>query len=556
MRSQFLRTVCAAAAASDRFVKAIQSSDWQVEQGASGGADSKRQAAPSRPVERKVVPWPRLSDLVVLAGLLGALVLLWGRSRHTWFWMDEALSLGISSHSLGEMRDVLAQDTSPPLYHLLLHVWMRWFGDSEASTHALSMLFSLAVVPAALWAGLSLFGRRTGWTCAVLAAVSPFLAEYANEARMYSLVVLLSLLATATFLHAFVYRRRRYLLPFAILTALALYTHYWALLLALGTGIAALVIVVHGSDRRRLALDAALAFGAIAMMFAPWVPTLLYQRTHSAVAWALPPTAAVIRDDFLEVLGGPVAAAVLMLAGGIPLVGVLRRPWNRLSLLTMTLVVPIVVVLTVGWATSVASFQWHSRYFAALLAPLLLLLGSGLARAGDTAVPALLVVAILAGPVPEAVRLHEKSNVKGWVEQASLALQPGDVVFAPMREVPLLARYLPDGLRFVTTTGPVPDPLAADWRNVVARLRRTDPVAAVAPFVDGLPLGGHIVVACPPTDGSDLDHLPAYIRLEILKCLAVREHLLNRQPGLAVEMSLRYPDDPSSPVVAHLLTKL
>lgn len=61
---------------------------------------------------------------------------------------------------------------------------MSLFGNSEAATHSLSLLFALAAVPTALWAGWSLFGRRTGWVCAALSALNPFLAAYANETRM------------------------------------------------------------------------------------------------------------------------------------------------------------------------------------------------------------------------------------------------------------------------------------------------------------------------------------------------------------------------------------
>lgn len=178
------------------------------------------------------------ADVAALVGLVAGLAVIRGRGRHAWYWTDEGLSLGMSSHPLSQMRQVLAQDTSPPFYHVALHAWMALFGSSEAATHTLSLLFALAVVPAALWAGWSLFGRRTGWMCALVAAISPFLASYANETRMYSLVALLSVLSTATFLHTFVARRRRFLPAYALLMTLLLYTHYWGIFLGLGMGVA------------------------------------------------------------------------------------------------------------------------------------------------------------------------------------------------------------------------------------------------------------------------------------------------------------------------------
>ena len=108
---------------------------------------------------------------------------------------------------------------------MLLHVWMQIFGASESATHALSLVFGLLTIPVGIWAGWSLFGRRAAMMAAVLFAFSAFLTQYAQETRMYELMGLLGLLATAGFLHGFVYRRRKYLILFAVAQALMLYTH-------------------------------------------------------------------------------------------------------------------------------------------------------------------------------------------------------------------------------------------------------------------------------------------------------------------------------------------
>ena len=42
-------------------------------------------------------------------------------------------------------------DGSPPLYYLLLHGWMAIFGETEAATRALSLVFALVAVPVAYW---------------------------------------------------------------------------------------------------------------------------------------------------------------------------------------------------------------------------------------------------------------------------------------------------------------------------------------------------------------------------------------------------------------------
>ena len=62
---------------------------------------------------------------------------------------------------------MLRQDGSPPLYYMLLHVWMDVFGRSETAVHWLSLTAALLTIPSAMWAGWSLWGKRAGYVGAV-----------------------------------------------------------------------------------------------------------------------------------------------------------------------------------------------------------------------------------------------------------------------------------------------------------------------------------------------------------------------------------------------------
>ncbi len=77
-------------------------------------------------------------SLLVLAFLVGLSLALRTQAIHARFWIDEGLSVGISSHPLGDIPGVLRKDGSPPLYYLILKLWMSVFGSGEADTHALS----------------------------------------------------------------------------------------------------------------------------------------------------------------------------------------------------------------------------------------------------------------------------------------------------------------------------------------------------------------------------------------------------------------------------------
>ena len=133
------------------------------------------------------------------------------------------------------------------------------FGNSEAATHTMSLLFGLLTIPIGMWAGWSLLGKRAGIIAAVLFASNAFITTYSQETRMYSLMVLLGLLATAGFLHAFVYRHRRYAVLFAVAQALMLYTHAWGIFYGAASVVTLLIVYRLSEDRENLLKDAILS---------------------------------------------------------------------------------------------------------------------------------------------------------------------------------------------------------------------------------------------------------------------------------------------------------
>ena len=103
---------------------------------------------------------------------------------------------------------------------------------------------------------------------------------------MYELMGLLGILETAAFIHAFVFRRRRYLIMFAICQALMLYTHGWGLFFGAGSVVALIPIWRASDDRRGLVRDAVMAYVGAGILFLPWVPNFIYQATHTGAPWA------------------------------------------------------------------------------------------------------------------------------------------------------------------------------------------------------------------------------------------------------------------------------
>jgi mannosyltransferase len=454
------------------------------------------------PVARfRALPLPLRMALAV-AFIAGFSLALRTQAIHARYWTDEGLSVGIGSHPLLDIPGVLRQDGSPPLYYMLLSVWMDAFGVGEAHTHALSVFFAILTVPVAFLSGRALFGPRAGWFAALLFALDPFLTYYAQESRMYALVALLSLSVTTTFVLAFVQRRRAWLPVFALVLALLVYAHNWGLFLAGGTGVALLVLLALGwreADRPRLLRDAVLAYGAVALVYLPWVPTLLFQARHTAAPWSRVPHLNDALAAVTSLLGGAAPAMAFGLGAGFGIAGLLNAPRLRgpkargaLAILTIG-----VVGLALAWLSSQASPAWALRYFAVIVAPLLLIGAGGLARAGTLGIVVLAILAILWAD-PRTRVLNAKSNAHTAAVLVSDRLERGDLVVAIHPEQgPLMHVYLPPGLRWANAMGPVADPQVMDWRDGLERLKAAKPKATADALIETLRPTQHLLLVEP-----------------------------------------------------------
>jgi len=447
--------------------------------------------------------WLTAGGVIVLATLLSAFL----RTRYIsgQFWMDEALSVGISSHSLTSIPTVLRHDGSPPFYYLLLHVWMSVFGSTETATHALSLLFGLLSIPAGAWVAWSLFGKRAGLIAAVLFAMNPFLTAYSQETRMYTLMSLLGLLATAGLIHGFIYRRRKYLVLFTVCQAVMLYTHAWGIFFGVGAAVSLIPVFIVSDDRRALLRDAVICFGAAAILYVPWLPTLLYQAGHTGSPWDTAPNFGAPVQISRNLMGGDRATTALVLGAAIGLAALWARNRRRSpEALAMWLMILIPIgTLGFGWIVSRFSPAWQYRYFAPVLGALLLLAAWGLARAKGVGLIALgLTVIFWANPASYTPQY--KSDMRDIAGEMAPQLHRGDVVVVGQPEqVPLAWYYLPAGLRFADTTGPSTDPQSMNWVRALPRLQHANPQATLPPLIASLKPGQQLLFVRPLTEGAN-----------------------------------------------------
>lgn len=322
---------------------------------------------------------------------------------------------------------------------------------------------------------------------------------------MYALMLVLSLLATAAFLHVFAFGRRRYLPLFALLLGLMLYTHNWGLFLGVGL-VLALIPCWHVSENRKsFWRDAALGFGAVALIYLPWLPTLLHQVQHTGAPWLDPPNFGAPVQITRSLLGGGTPTVALLLAGGSGLAVVIaRRMEDKERTAVLAAAVTVLGTLVVAWLVSQVSPAWTTRYLGVLLGPMLLIGALGLARSGNLGLVALVIILGI-WAIPRSYGLENKSNASDLRTAVVPELRENDLVISMQPEQgPLLAYHFEDlggapDLRFASPIGAVENDRIMDWTDAFDKLEDATPAANLTPLLDKLRPGGRVLIVHPVT---------------------------------------------------------
>jgi 4-amino-4-deoxy-L-arabinose transferase-like glycosyltransferase len=324
---------------------------------------------------------------------------------------DEAASWLESRYPLPELLHHASGEPYPPLYALVLHAWMPWFGDSAASLRAPSVLAGIGVLVVGWrWAHEGL-GRWAGLVALAVLAVSPLAIANARDARMYALEALFATVAwwliwrLLTRPPAVADRRSRWIHGVALAAAVA--GELWTL--SLGLVVAALqcllVVAVLWRARsrppERTGATVALAGGiAGGLTFLPWLPLALAAAASGERYWTSTPRPLEwLLSLHVQVVGWSETSRATLASGvmlGVAAVGVgwLVASRDRARRLLAWCVIGGMALIGVVWAISLVRSVYDHRYFGAATAPIAIAVAAG----------ALAVASALVGRLPRADR--------------------------------------------------------------------------------------------------------------------------------------------------------
>jgi mannosyltransferase len=338
---------------------------------------------------------PRIITLLLLAIMAAGAILRFLYLTRKSFWLDEGVSVMLARLDFPNLLLILwRREANMALYYGLLRVWLH-FGAGDFFVRSLSALFSVAAIPIIYLLGKRLFGSPTGMLAAALFSVHAWQVRYAQEARSYSLYVLLSSLSCLFFLAAIEKPSRRRWGAYIACSLLAIYSHFFAVLVVIGQWASFYFLrrdqVVSAGFRRSLRI--------IGFFFLP-LAVFIVSRGTGPLSWINRPGLGDLHRFLLDLAGNggdallllyAVCCTIAVAAGGWSTRNLSFDSWRYLFLLSW-LLVPVVITL----AFSLIRPVFLPRYMLTCVTPLVLLAGAGLARLRPRWVAGILVIAMLA----------------------------------------------------------------------------------------------------------------------------------------------------------------
>jgi 4-amino-4-deoxy-L-arabinose transferase-like glycosyltransferase len=226
---------------------------------------------------------PRATTVILLTLCLLAFALGAYRLGAQSLWFDEGESVWVPAQGLTSIAPIMSIRGLPPLYFYIIWAAVPLIGPSEFTLRFVSLAFGLLLVPLTFAFARRLYNIRVGLWTASLAAVSPFLVYYDQEARMYTLLAVLAILSMLAFVRILNQWNeqgrltRRWSLVYVLATTAGLYTHHYTLFVIIAQ---VLFLLLCWRRYRPLFARGLALLAGVGLFYAPWV----------APAWAIAAT--------------------------------------------------------------------------------------------------------------------------------------------------------------------------------------------------------------------------------------------------------------------------
>ncbi|WP_157893290.1 glycosyltransferase family 39 protein [Salegentibacter sediminis] len=154
------------------------------------------------------------------------------------YWLDELVSAYISDPN-NDLKVVFSETLKggPPLYQLLLWSWYNLVGFTELSGRLFSAILGSLAVVAIYHLGKEIFNKKIGAISGVILALNEFAIYYSQENRAYSLLLLLSIVASIMLFKLLKSPSKKNFILYFFSVISVFYTHYFGFFVVISHGL-------------------------------------------------------------------------------------------------------------------------------------------------------------------------------------------------------------------------------------------------------------------------------------------------------------------------------
>jgi len=313
-------------------------------------------------------------------------------------WIDEFITAGFAADKnlLYVTLDSLANNPHPPLFFILEHLICSLIGYSEISIRLLPLCFGIISMFVFYKLVRMFFSEQISLIAVFLFCISPYQVYYSQEARNYTMFLMVSMLMMYYFIisikyNSFVFGK------FVLWSIIGIYTHTFSLLLLLIMN--SLIFTVYKEEIRLNLWIKAQAI--IAIFFLPicifYIKGFSGQEYYHNVGMLLAPMHTIKNYIFGITIGWNIfTIAAFIAAIYIMMVGVFTYRQKHSKILQIMLWVTALFILT-PWLISLLMSKpiYSERLFILVSALVLIILAVGISYLSDYGI-ALAVAVILA----------------------------------------------------------------------------------------------------------------------------------------------------------------
>jgi 4-amino-4-deoxy-L-arabinose transferase-like glycosyltransferase len=372
--------------------------------------------------------------------ILAVTLRMWGITSES-YWLDESISIKQAQEDYATSIEMVKEEVNFPLYTTLLHFWMKPFGISEFSSRFLSLIFGVLSVMIIYLLAKRLFSERAAVISALFMCFSPIMIYYSQEARSYSLFVLLTLLSFYFFVSYLEKKDHANLIAYVFFSLLLIYTHLFTFLVLLIQNMHILYLFYQNKFKSRILLNWFIGQFVLLLLFIPWLLNLFKQVTNSALSiiWIPKPDMGAVVFTAYDFFGNYLVLLIFIILIEAFIMIKRFRPKtidekNELILLSLWILLPFLLVLAYSLPFS---SLYTTRYLLFTLPAFFLLFAVIIDRLGRLVpkkkfIPWIVVCVVIISSlvsVGEQVSRKDKDDWRAVSDYIRQNVDEGDIVF-------------------------------------------------------------------------------------------------------------------------------